>query len=68
MAPHRVAPVGNILSARVERGKGFGGCHVADADDKAAVSHQIKQLEDYLGKKLFARRNNKLTLTDAGDN
>ena len=34
----------------------------------AAVSHQIKQLEDHLGKKLFARRNNQLTLTDAGDN
>ncbi|CAJ0705790.1 transcriptional regulator GcvA [Ralstonia holmesii] len=34
----------------------------------AAVSHQIKQLEDHLGKKLFARRNNQLSLTDAGDN
>jgi len=34
----------------------------------AAVSHQIKQLEDHLGKKLFARRNNQLTLTDAGEN
>ena len=34
----------------------------------AAVSHQIKQLEDHLGKKLFIRRNNQLALTDAGDN
>ncbi|UNK00973.1 LysR family transcriptional regulator [Ralstonia insidiosa] len=34
----------------------------------AAVSHQIKQLEDHLGKKLFLRRNNQLALTDAGDN
>ncbi len=32
----------------------------------AAVSHQIKTLEDYLGVKLFRRMNRALLLTDAG--
>ena len=32
----------------------------------AAVSHQIKSLEDYLGVKLFRRMNRALLLTDAG--
>ncbi len=32
----------------------------------AAVSHQIKSLEDYLGAKLFRRLNRALLLTDAG--
>lgn len=32
----------------------------------AAVSHQIKSLEDYLGVKLFRRLNRALLLTDAG--
>ncbi|OWY40036.1 LysR family transcriptional regulator [Xenophilus sp. AP218F] len=32
----------------------------------AAVSHQIKLLENYLDLKLFERRNNQLFLTDAG--
>ncbi|KAF0814474.1 Glycine cleavage system transcriptional activator [Andreprevotia sp. IGB-42] len=34
----------------------------------AAVSHQIKQLEEFLGLKLFERRNNQLQLTSAGEN
>jgi LysR family glycine cleavage system transcriptional activator len=34
----------------------------------AAVSHQIKQLEEFLGLKLFDRRNNQLLLTGAGEN
>ncbi|WP_035051764.1 transcriptional regulator GcvA [Andreprevotia chitinilytica] len=34
----------------------------------AAVSHQIKQLEEFLGLKLFERRNNQLLLTSAGEN
>ena len=33
----------------------------------AAVSHQIKQLEEFLGLSLFERRNNQLTLTPAGE-
>ncbi|GKX55358.1 transcriptional regulator GcvA [Leminorella grimontii] len=33
---------------------------------QAAVSHQIKSLEDFLGLKLFRRRNRSLLLTEAG--
>ena len=33
----------------------------------AAVSHQIKQLEEFLGLQLFERRNNQLSLTVAGE-
>ncbi|KPC49804.1 transcriptional regulator GcvA [Amantichitinum ursilacus] len=33
----------------------------------AAVSHQIKQLEEFLGLQLFERRNNQLSLTMAGE-
>lgn len=33
----------------------------------AAVSHQIKRLEDYLGIALFKRTNRKVELTDAGE-
>ena len=33
---------------------------------QAAISHQIKALEDYLGVELFIRRNRKLLLTDEG--
>ncbi len=35
---------------------------------QAAVSHQIKALEDFLGIPLFIRRNRKLLLTDEGQN
>jgi len=33
---------------------------------QAAVSHQIKSLEEFLGKKLFHRRNRELALTEQG--
>ncbi|MEX0286485.1 MAG: LysR family transcriptional regulator [Paracoccaceae bacterium] len=33
----------------------------------AAVSLQIKSLEDHLGKKLFLRKGNRISLTDAGE-
>ena len=33
----------------------------------AAVSHQVKALEEYLGTPLFRRRSNRLELTDAGE-
>lgn len=33
---------------------------------QAAISHQIKSLEDFLGIALFVRRNRQLTLTDEG--
>ncbi len=33
----------------------------------AAVSLHVKSLEDYLGKKLFVRRGNRISLTDAGE-
>ncbi|SHO54716.1 transcriptional regulator GcvA [Vibrio quintilis] len=35
---------------------------------QAAVSHQIKSLEEFLGIKLFIRRNRSLLLTDEGQN
>jgi len=35
---------------------------------QAAISHQIKSLEDFLGMPLFIRRNRKLLLTDEGQN
>ncbi len=35
---------------------------------QAAISHQIKALEDFLGLPLFIRRNRKLLLTDEGQN
>ncbi|CAM3599777.1 Glycine cleavage system transcriptional activator [Vibrio aerogenes CECT 7868] len=35
---------------------------------QAAVSHQIKSLEEFLGIKLFLRRNRSLLLTDEGQN
>ncbi len=34
----------------------------------AAVSHQVKSLEDFLGLKLFRRRNRSLLLTKEGQN
>lgn len=34
---------------------------------QSAVSHQIKSLESFLGKKLFTRSNNKISLTGDGD-
>ena len=46
------------------------GSHVAAAEElgvsPAAVSQQVRHLEDYLGKKLFMRFNNRIALTDAG--
>ncbi len=42
--------------------KAAGELHVTPA----AVSHQVKGLEDYLGVKLFRRVGNSLLLTDAG--
>ncbi|RUO25388.1 transcriptional regulator [Aliidiomarina minuta] len=35
---------------------------------QAAVSHQVKALEDYLGMPLFLRRNRSLLLTESGQN
>ncbi len=46
------------------------GSYVAAASElgvsPAAVSQQVRHLEDYLGKKLFMRFNNRIALTDAG--
>ncbi|MDE2434919.1 MAG: LysR family transcriptional regulator [Sphingomonadales bacterium] len=33
----------------------------------AAISQQVRKLEDFLGKQVFIRRNNGVVLTDAGD-
>lgn len=46
------------------------GSYVAAAEElgvsPAAVSQQVRNLEDFLGKKLFMRFNNRVSLTDAG--
>lgn len=46
------------------------GSYVGAADElgvsPAAVSQQVKNLEDFLGKRLFRRYNNRIVLTDAG--
>ena len=46
------------------------GSYVAAAEElgvsAAAVSLQIRKLEDYLGKQMFTRKNNRVVLTDAG--
>jgi len=46
------------------------GSYVGAADElgvsPAAVSQQVKNLEDFLGKQLFRRYNNRIALTDAG--
>ena len=67
--PRRLPPL-NALRVFEVAGRHLSFSRAADelCVTNAAVSHQIKQLEDHLGKKLFVRRNNQLTLTDAGDN
>ena len=46
------------------------GSYVGAAEElsvsPAAVSQQVKNLEDFLGKQLFRRYNNRIALTDAG--
>lgn len=46
------------------------GSYVAAAEElgvsAAAISQQIRKLEDYLGKQMFMRLNNRVVLTDAG--
>lgn len=46
------------------------GSYVAAAEElgvsAAAISQQIRKLEDYLGKQMFMRMNNRVVLTDAG--
>jgi len=46
------------------------GSYVGAADElgvsPAAVSQQVRNLEEYLGKRLFRRYNNRIALTDAG--
>src|SRR5687768_9538121 len=46
------------------------GSYVAAAEElrvsPAAVSQQVRNLEEFLGKKLFTRFNNRVVLTDAG--
>lgn len=47
----------------------YGGFTAAAAElgvSSAAISLQVRKAEDYLGKQLFIRGNNTLTLTDAG--
>jgi len=65
---HRQLPPLNALKAFEAAGRTGG--YVAAARElgvtPAAVSQQVKNLERYLGKKLFLRYNNRLSLTDAG--
>ncbi|CAH0447622.1 Glycine cleavage system transcriptional activator [Ralstonia syzygii subsp. syzygii] len=67
--PRRLPPL-NALRVFEVAGRYLSFSRAADelCVTNAAVSHQIKQLEDHLGLKLFHRHNNRLALTDAGDN
>ncbi|GAB1365000.1 LysR substrate-binding domain-containing protein [Rhodobacter sp.] len=45
---------------------GYVGAAAELGISPAAVSQQVRKLEDFLGKKVFARLNNRVVLTDAG--
>lgn len=63
----RLPPL-NALRAFEAAGRHLSFTRAADelGVTQAAVSHQIKQLEDHLGQKLFRRMTRRLLLTDAG--
>ena len=65
--PHRLPPL-NALRAFEVAGRYLSFTRAAEElhVTQAAISHQIKTLEDHLGIRLFQRRPRKLLLTEAG--
>lgn len=63
-------PLPPLNALRAFEAAARAGSYVAAADElgvsPAAVSQQVRRLEDFLGKQLFMRFNNRVVLTDAG--
>ena len=63
-------PLPPLNALRAFEAAARAGSYVAAADEldvsPAAVSQQVRNLEDFLGRKLFMRFNNRVVLTDAG--
>lgn len=59
-----------LNSLRAFEAAARNGSYVAAAEElavsPAAISQQVKKLEEFLGKQLFMRANNRVVLTDAG--
>ena len=64
---HPLPPLNAIRAFEAAaRHGGFVGAAGELGVSAAAVSQQVKNLEDFLGKQLFRRYNNRIALTDAG--
>ncbi len=67
MKPIRLPPLNSL---RAFEAAARNGSYVAAAEElsvsPAAISQHIKKLEEYLGRQLFMRFNNRVLLTDAG--
>ncbi len=65
-----VMPLPPLNALRAFEAAARAGSYVAAAEEldvsPAAVSQQVRNLEDFLGRKLFMRFNNRVVLTDAG--
>ena len=63
-------PLPPLNALRAFEAAARAGSYVAAAEEldvsPAAVSQQVRNLEDFLGRKLFMRFNNRVVLTDAG--
>lgn len=63
-------PLPPLNSLRAFEAAARAGSYVAAAEElgvsPAAVSQQVRKLEEFLGKRLFVRFNNRVSLTDAG--
>lgn len=63
-------PLPPLNAIRAFEAAARNGSYVGAAEElgvsPAAVSQQVKNLEDHLGKRLFRRYNNRIALTDAG--
>ena len=63
-------PLPPLNSLRAFEAAARAGSYVAAAEElgvsPAAVSQQVRKLEEFLGKRLFMRFNNRVSLTDAG--
>ncbi|MGF6774143.1 LysR family glycine cleavage system transcriptional activator [Paraburkholderia sp. GAS199] len=63
----RLPPLNAVKAFEVAaRTGGFAAAAIELGVSAAAVSQQIRNLEDFLGKQLFIRTGNRITLTDAG--